>query len=106
VFENRCCGPKRDEATGGWRKLHIENLHNFYSSPNIIRMIKSGRKKWVGHVAHMGKMRNAYKTLVGKREGKKSLRRPRHRWKDNIKMDLKETECDDVDRIHLVQDRD
>jgi hypothetical protein len=69
----------RDEVTGGWRKLHNEGLHNFYSSPSIIRMIKSTRMRWEGHVARMGEKRNAYRILVGKPEGKRRLGRPRHR---------------------------
>jgi hypothetical protein len=81
-------GPKRDEVTGGWRKLHNEKLHNLYSSPSIIRMIKSGRMRWVGHVAQMGENRNAYGILVG---------RPKGRWVENIKMDLREIGWDGVD---------
>jgi hypothetical protein len=80
VFENRVLrrifGPKRDEVTGGLRKLHNEELHSFYSSPSIIRMIKSRRMKWAGHVAQMGEKRNAYRILVGKPEGKRPLGRP------------------------------
>jgi hypothetical protein len=76
VFENtvlrRIFGPKRDEVTGGWRKLHNEELHNLYSSPSIIRIIKSKRMRWVGHVAQMGEKRNVYRLLVGKPEGKKT----------------------------------
>jgi hypothetical protein len=84
----RIFGPKRDEVTGGWRKLHNE-LHNLYSSPNTIRMIKSLRMIWAGHAARMGDMRSAHRILlVGKPEGKKPLGRPRRRWVDNIKMDL------------------
>jgi hypothetical protein len=75
---------------GGWRKLHIEELHNLYSSPNIIRIIKSRRMKWVGHVARMEK-RNAYRILVGKPEGKRPLARPRRKLVSNIQMDLSET---------------
>jgi hypothetical protein len=94
MFENRVLrrifGPKRDEVTGGWRKLHNE-LHNLHSSSNIIRMIKSRRMRWAGHVARMGKKRNAYMILVGKPEGMRSLGRPRRRWVDNIKT---ETEWD------------
>ncbi|PNF30813.1 hypothetical protein B7P43_G06157 [Cryptotermes secundus] len=89
VSENRVLrilGLKRDEVTGGWSKLHKENL---YSSPSIIRMIKSERMRWAGHVARMEEMRNAYRILVGKPEGKKPLGRPRHRLVDNIKLDLK-----------------
>jgi hypothetical protein len=92
VFENRVLrrifGPKRDEVTRDWKKLHNEELQNLYSSPNIIRMINSRRMRWAGHVARMGK-RNAYRILVGKLEGKRPLGRPRRRWVDNIKMDLR-----------------
>jgi hypothetical protein len=93
VFENRVLRrifvPKRDEVKGDWRKLHSEELHNLYSSPNIIRMIMTTRMRWAGHVARMGETRNAYRILVGKPEGKRLLGRPRRRWVDNIKMDLK-----------------
>jgi hypothetical protein len=74
---------------GGWRKLHNEELHNLYSSPSIIRVIKSRRMRWAGHAARMGERRNAYRILVGKPEGKTPLGRPRCRWVDNIKMDLR-----------------
>jgi hypothetical protein len=87
----------RDEVTGNWRKLHNEELHNIYCSPSIIRMIKSRRVKWAGHVARMGAKRNAYTILVGKPEGKRPLGRQRRRWKNNIKMDNRETKCDDMD---------
>jgi hypothetical protein len=94
VFENRVLrrifGPKRDRVTGGWRKLHNEELHNLYSSPSIIRIIKSRRMRWAGHVARMGEKRNMYRLVVGKPEGKRPLGRPRRRWIDNIKMDLLE----------------
>jgi hypothetical protein len=80
--------PKRDEVTGGWRKLHNEELHNLYSSPSIIRIIKSKRMIWAGHVARMGARKNAYRILVGKPEGRRPLGRPRRRWVDIIKMDL------------------
>jgi hypothetical protein len=83
--------------TGGWRKLHNEELHNLYSSPIIIRMIKSRRMRWAGHIARMGEKRNAYRILVGKSEGKRPLRRPRRGWVDNIKMDLKEIGWDGID---------
>jgi hypothetical protein len=94
VFENRVLrrifGPKREEVTGSSRKLHNEELHNFYTSPSIIRMIKSGMMmRWAWHVARMGAKRNAYSIPVGKPEGKRPLARPRHRWMDNIKMDLR-----------------
>jgi hypothetical protein len=76
-------------VTGGWRNLHNEELHNLYSSPSIIRMIKSKIMRWAGHVARMGEMRNAYRVLARKSEGRKPLGRPRHRWVDHIKMDLR-----------------
>jgi hypothetical protein len=107
VFENRVLrrifGPKRDEVTGGWRRLHNEELHDLYSSP--IRIIKSRGMRWAGHVARMGKKRNMYKLLVGKPEGKRPLGRPRRRWIDNIKMDLLEIGFGVVDWIGLAQDR-
>jgi hypothetical protein len=94
VFENRVpriiFGPRRDEVTGHWRKLHNEELHNLYSSPNIIRLVKSRRMRWAGHVARMGETRNAYRILVGKSEEKRPLGRPRRRWVDNSKMDFRE----------------
>jgi hypothetical protein len=94
VFENRVLrriyGPKSDEVIGGWRKLHNEELHNLYCSPSIIRITKLRRMRWVGHVARMGEKRNAYKILVGKPEGKRPLGRPRRRWEDNIRIDLRE----------------
>jgi hypothetical protein len=77
-------------VTGGWRKLHNEELHHLYSSPSIIRMIKSRRMRWVGHVAQMGEKRNSCRILVGKPEGKRPLRKPRRKWVDNIKTDLGE----------------
>jgi hypothetical protein len=102
----RIFGTKRDEVTGGWRKLHNEELHNLHSSPTIIRLIKSRRTRWAGHVARIGKKRNAYMILVGKPEGKRSLGKPRRRWVDNIKMDLREIGCDGVDWIDMAQDRE
>jgi hypothetical protein len=83
-------GPKRDEVTGGWRKQHNEELCNLYSSPSITRSIKSRRIRWAGHVARMGEKRNACRILVGMSEVKRPLGRPRRRWVDNIKMDLRE----------------
>jgi hypothetical protein len=82
VFENR--------VTGGCSKLLNEELHNLYSSPDIIRMIKTRNMRWTGHKARMGEKRNAYSILVGKPEGKRSLGRPRRRWVDNIKIDIRE----------------
>jgi hypothetical protein len=94
VFENRdlrrIFGPKRDEVTGEWRKLHSEELHNLYSSPDIIRQVKSRQMRWAGHVARMGEERKVYKVLVGKPEGKRTLGRPRRRWENGIRMDLRE----------------
>jgi hypothetical protein len=89
--------PKRDEVTGEWKKLHKKELRDLYSSPSIIRIIKSRRMRWAGHVARMGEKRNAYKSLVRKPEGKRPLRRPRRRWVDNIRMDLGEVGWGDVD---------
>jgi hypothetical protein len=94
VFENRVLrrifGPKRDEVTGEWRRLHNEELNYLYSSPNIIREFKSRRMRWAGHVARMGEGRGAYRILVGRLEGRRPLGRPRRRWEDNIKMYLQE----------------
>ena len=90
MFENRILRrifePKREVVRGGWRNLHNEELNDVYSSPNIIRVIKSRRMRWTGHVAHTGLMRGVYRVLVGKPEGRTPLGRPRHRWQDNIKM--------------------
>ncbi|KAJ4438972.1 hypothetical protein ANN_14926 [Periplaneta americana] len=99
-------GAKRDEVTGEWRKLHNTELHALYSSPDIISNIKSRRLRWAGHVARMGESRNAYRVLVGRPEGKRPLKRPRRRWEDNIKMDLREVGYDDRQWINLAQDRD
>jgi hypothetical protein len=84
----RIFGPKRAGVTGRWRKLHNEKLNNVYSSSAVIRIIKSRKMRWVGHVARMGERRNVYRLLVGMPEGKRPLGRPRRRWIDNIKMDL------------------
>jgi hypothetical protein len=109
VFENRrlrrIFGPKRDGVTGGWRKLHNEDLHNLYSSPSIIRIITSRRTRWAGHVAQMGEKRNVYRLLVGKPDRKRPRGRPRHRWIDNIKIDLLEIGLSVVDWIGMAQDR-
>jgi hypothetical protein len=86
-------------------KLHNEELYDLYSSPSIIRIIKSRRMRWVGHVARMGEKRNACRLLVEKPEGKRPLGRPRRRWVDNIRMDLGEVGWGDVDWIRLAQDR-
>jgi hypothetical protein len=91
-------------VTGGWRKLHNEELHNLYSSPNIIRMRKSRRMRLAGHVARMGEKRNAYRILVGKPEGKRLLGKPRLRWVDNTEMDLREIGWGGMDWIDLAQD--
>ncbi|KAJ4435096.1 hypothetical protein ANN_23671 [Periplaneta americana] len=96
---------KRDEVTGEWRKLHNAELHALYSSPDVIRNIKSRRLRWTGHVAGMGESRNAHSVLVGRPEGKRSLGKPRRRWEDNIKMDLREVGYDDREWINLAQDR-
>jgi hypothetical protein len=115
VFENRVLrrifGPKRDEVTGEWRKLHNEELHILYSSQNIIRQIKSRRMRCVGHVAHIGEERrgeekNVYRVLMGKPEGKRPLGRPRCRWENGIRMDLREIGWGSVDWIQLAKDRD
>jgi hypothetical protein len=92
VFENRVLrrifGPKRNEVTGEWKQLHNEELNDLYCSPNIVRVFKSRRSRWAGHVARMGEGRCVYRVLVRKPEGKRTLGRSRLRWEDNIKMDL------------------
>ena len=109
MFENRVLrrifGPKREEVTGEWRKLLNEELNDLYSSPNIVKILKS-RMRWAGHVSRMGERRGVFRVLVGKYEGKRPLGRPRRRWKYNIKMDLQEAECGVMDWIELAQDRD
>jgi hypothetical protein len=96
-------GPKSEED-GSWRKLHNNELHSLYSSPNIVRVIKLRRMKWAGHVARMGEGRGVYRVLVGRPEGRRPLARPRRRWEDNIKMDLREIRIEGANCIHLVQD--
>jgi len=110
VFENRALrrvfGPKRDEVTGEWRKLHNVELNDLYSLPNIVRVVKSRRMRRAGHVARMGEGRGVHRVLVGKPEGKRPLGRPRRRWKDNIEMDLREVGGGCEDWMELAQDRD
>ena len=110
VLENmvlrRIFGPRRDEVTGEWRRLHNEELNDLYCSPNIVRVIKSRRMRWAGHVARMGEEREVYRVLVGKPEGKSPLGRPRRRWVDNIRINLQEVGYGSVDWIGLAQDRD
>ena len=101
----RIFGAKRDGVTWEWRKLHNGKLNDLCCSPNIVRVIKSRRMRWVGHVARVGERRGIYGVLVGKPERKRPLGRPRRRWEDNIKMDLREVRCGGVDWIELAQDR-
>ena len=102
----RIFGPKRDRVTEEWRKLHDDELNELYSSPNIVRVIKSRRMRWARHVARMEEGRSVHKILVGKPEGKRPLGRPRCRWEDNIKMDLEEAGRGCGDWMELAQDRD
>jgi hypothetical protein len=107
VFENRVLRifrPKR-EADRSWRKVRNDELHNLYSSANIVRVIKSRRMRWAGHVARMGEGRGVYRVLVGRPEGKRPLGRPRRRLENNIKMDLKEIGIDETNWIRLARDR-
>jgi len=99
-------GPRRDEETREWRRLHNEELNDLYSSPNIVRVIKSRRMRWAGHGARMGEERGVYRVLVGKPEGRRPLGRTRHRWVDNIRMELQEVGCGYMDWIGLAQDRE
>jgi len=109
VFENgglrRIFRAKRDEVTREWRKLHNEEINDLYSPPNIVQVIKL-RMIWAEQVARMGERRQVYRVLVGKPDGKKPLGRPRHRWEDNIKMNLQEVGCGGMDWIEVAQDRD
>jgi hypothetical protein len=89
----RIFGPKRDEVTGEWRKLHNEDLNDLYCSPNIVRVIKSKRMRWAGHVACMGERRGVYRVLVGKPVGTRELRKHRRKWEANINMDFQEVGC-------------
>jgi len=102
----RISGPRRDEVTGEWRRLHNEELNDLYSLPNVVRVIKWRRMSWAGHVARMGEEMGVYRVLVGKPEGRRPLGRPRRRWVDNIRMDLHEVGCEYMDWIGLAQDRD
>jgi hypothetical protein len=102
----RIFGPKRDEVTGEWKRLHNEELNDLYSSPNIIQVIKSRKIRWAGHVARMGEGRGAYRILVGRPEGRSPLGRPTRRWVDNIKMDLQEVGWEGMDWIDMAQDRE
>jgi len=103
VFENmvlrRIFVPRREEVTGEWRRLHNEELNDLYTSPNIVRVIKSRRMRWTGHVARMGEERGVDRVLVGKQEGRRPLGISRRRWVDNIRMDLQEVGCGYMDWI-------
>jgi hypothetical protein len=109
MFENRVLkrilGPKREEVMGEWRELYTEALHDLYSSPSIIRIIKSRRMRWAGHVARMGEERTVYRLLLGEPEGKRPLGRPRRRRRDSIRIELLEIGLNVVDWIGLAQDR-
>ena len=110
MFENRVLrrvfGPKRDDVIVEWRKIHNEELSDMYSLPKIVRVVKSRRMRWTGHVARMGEGRGVYRVLVGKPEGKRPLGRPRRRWEDDIKMDLQEVGGGCGDGMELAQDRE
>jgi hypothetical protein len=110
VFENRVLrrifGHNRDKVTVEWKKLHNEEINGLYSSPNIFRVIKSRRIKWIGLVARIGEGKGVYRVLVGKPEGKKPSERPNCRWQDNNKMDLQEVGCGGMDPVDLAQDRE
>jgi hypothetical protein len=110
VFGNRVLrgifGPKKNEVRGEWRKRHNEELNDLHSSPTIVRVIKSIRMRWAGHLARMAEGTGVYRALVGKPEGKRPLGRPRGRWEDNIKADLQELGYGGMDWIEQAQDRD
>jgi hypothetical protein len=110
VFENRVLrgifGLKRDELSGEWRKLHNKELYNLYSSTSIFRMAMSRKMRWAGHIARIGRKKNAYRLLVGNPEGKRPLGRPRREWVGNVKMDLREIGWGGMDSTDVVQDRD
>ena len=103
---SRIFGPGKDKVMGEWRRLHNKELNDLYSSPSIVRVTKSRRMRWAGHVARMGEEKGVYRVLVGKLEGKRALGRPRRRWVDSIRMDLQEVGCGYMDWIGLAQDRD
>ena len=109
MFENRVLrrifGPRRDEVTGEWRRLHNEELNDLYPSPNIVRVIKSRRMRWAGHVARMGEERGCIVSWWGNRR-ERPLGRPRRRCVDNIRMDLQEVGCGYMDWVGLAQDRE
>ena len=109
VFENRVLrrklGPKRDEKTEEWKRLHYKHLYALYFSPNIIPVIMSRRLRWAGHAARVGESRVAYRDLVGKPDGRKPLGRLRHRCEENFKMDIREVGWG-MDWINLAQNRD
>jgi len=108
VFENmvlrRIFEPRRDEVTGEWRRLHNEELNDLYSSPNILQVIKSRRMRWARHGGCMGEERGVYRVLVGKREGRRPLGRPRRRWVGNIRMDLQEVVRRTPNQLHTTTD--
>ena len=109
MFENRVLRifvPKRVEVIGEWKKLHNKERNELYCSPNTVRVIKSRRMRWAGHVARMGERIGVYRVLVGKSEGKRPLRRPRRRWENTIKMDIQEVGCGGMEWIDLAQDKD
>jgi hypothetical protein len=110
VFENmvlrRIFGPRRDEVTGEWRRLHNEELNDLYCSPSIVRVIKLRRMRWAGYVARMGEERGVYRVLVGKPEGNRPLGRPRCRWRGKTKNEKQKVGCGYMDWIGLAQDRD
>ena len=110
AFENmvlrRIFGPRRDEVTGEWRRVHNEELNELYSSPNIVRVIKLRKMRWGVHVARVGEERGVYRVLMGQPEGRRRLGRLRRRWVDNIRMDLQDVVCGYMDWIGLAQDRD